>query len=405
MKGQWGKLAGYIVGTGVVAAAITLLPSRIGIDSDGWLPELISSEGKAIDALFWGLVWLSIIIFALVCGIVVYAMVHFRAAPGDMSDGDHIHGNAKMEVAWIVIPSIIVFVIGILSYIVLEDNEIGLYDETAAKAKGAATMVVDVRGFSFGWNFRYETIEGQPIAGDENAAPSAELVLPVDEVVRFNVLSCSGKEQLGRIQTQVLRELAAGEGEEPHFAEIEPGICEREWNLTTEEDREAIREETKRLFVIRQRLQAGKELDAEARELWEAQPRFRGDAQFIDVNHAFWVPEARLKIDAVAGLRTFVQWKAIRVTLPDDRFQVVCAELCGTGHNGMRNDMCVVDKATFEWWAGLSEEERRDATCVNLRLMSCLGDEVDGRDEVIRTIAALSKEDPDADCGAVKEKI
>lgn len=403
MKGQWGKLTGYIVGTGVVTAAITLLPPRIGIDGNGWLPELISTEGGPIDAIFWGLVWLSIVIFALVCGVVVYSMVNFRAAPGDMGDGDHIHGNAKMEVAWIVIPSIIVFVLGVLSYMVLEDNEIGLYDKASAQKKGAATMVVDVRGFSFGWAFRYKTTDGKPLGGDE-AVPSSELVLPVDEVVRFNVMSCSGKEHLGRVQEQVERELAAHGGED-EFAEIEPGICEREWDLTTEDDRAAAEETATRVYEVRQKVQDGKELSDEEQALWEEQPRFHGDAQFIDVNHAFWVPEARLKIDAVAGLRTYVQWQPDRVTLPADEFQVVCAELCGSGHNGMRTDMCVVDAATFEWWSELAEDERRDANCINLRLMACLGEDVGDRGTTIGEIAALSKEDPDAGCDAVKEKI
>lgn len=404
MKGQWGKLTGYIVGTGIVATAMTLLPSRIGIAGDGWLPELISAEGGPIDGLFWGLTILSLVIFALVGGIVVYAMVHFRAAPGDMGDGEHIHGNAKMEVAWIIIPSIIVFVIGILSYIVMEDNEVGLYDKAAAKDKGAATMVVDVRGFSFGWAFRYEDTDGEPLGG-KDATPSSELVLPVDEVVRFNVMSCSGKERLGRIHEQVERELAAHDGEEAPFAEIEPGICEREWDLTTKEDHAAAEADATKVHEIKELRADGKELDEEQQNFWDDQPRFHGDPQYSDVNHAFWVPEARLKIDAVAGLRTYVQWKATRETRPDDRFQVVCAELCGSGHNGMRTDICVVDKDTFDWWTGLSEDERRDASCVNLRLMTCLDGSIDDRGETITAIAAVSKEDPDADCDAVKEKI
>ena len=402
MKGQWGKLTGYIVGTGVIAAAITLLPPLLGGGS--WLPDLISTEGKAIDDLFWGLTFMSIVIFALVCGVVVYAMVNFRAAPGDLGDGEHIHGNAKMEVAWIVIPSIIVFVIGILSYIVMEDNEVGLYDKAAAKDKGAATMVVDVRGFSFGWNFRYETTDGKPLGGDEDAVPSSELVLPVDQVIRFNVISCSGKEHLGRIQEQVQRELAA-HGEEDEFAEIEPGICEREWDQTAEEDQQAAEEEATRAYEVLQRKQDGKDLTDEEQAIWDDQPRFHGDQQYIDVNHAFWVPEARLKIDAVAGLRTYVQWEPNHVTGPDDNYQVVCAELCGTGHNGMRTDMCVVDQATFDWWGELGEEDRRDATCSNLRLMTCLGSDPGDRSETIGEIAALAKEDPDAGCDAVKEKI
>ncbi|MCW2922164.1 MAG: cytochrome c oxidase, subunit [Thermoleophilia bacterium] len=404
MKGQWGKLAGYIVGTGAVATAITLLPARIGIDGNGWLPDLISSEGGAIDDLFWGLTIMSLVIFAIVCGIVVYSMVHFRAAPGDLGDGEHIHGNAKMEVAWIVIPSIIVLVIGVLSYVVLQDNEVGLYDKAAAKKPGAAEMVVDVRGFSFGWAFRYETKEGEPLSGDEDAVPSSELVLPVDKVVRFNVLSCSGKEHLGRIQEQVSRELAAGD-EADEFAEIEPGICEREWDLTTDEDQKAAEEDATRTYEALMKRQDGKQINDEEQAVLDEQPRFHGDQQFIDVNHAFWVPEARLKIDAISGLRTYVQWEPNHVTGPDDNYQVVCAELCGTGHNGMRTDMCVVDQETFDWWAKLDEEARRDATCTNLRLLTCLGGDVDDRDDAIADVAKLSKEDPDAACDAVKEKI
>ncbi len=402
MKGQWGKLAGYIVGTGVVAAAITLLPPLIGGGS--WLPELISAEGKSIDNLFWGLLWLSIVIFALVCGIVVYSMIHFRAEPGDLGDGEHIHGNAKMEVAWIIIPSIIVFVIGILSYAVLQDAEVGLYDKAAAKDKGAATMVVDVRGFSFGWAFRYENTDGTPLAGTEDAEPSSELVLPVGEVVRFDVISCSGKEHLGRLQEETERELEAG-GHEDEFASIEPGICEREWDLTTEEDRAAAVEQAEQIFVVREKLENGEDLNEEEQAVRDSQPRFHGDQNFIDVNHAFWVPEARLKIDAVSGLKTYVQWTADRVTLPSDSFQVVCAELCGTGHNGMRTDMCIVHESTFEWWTKLDEEERRLASCVNLRLLSCMGADPGDRGKLIASIAEEFKDDTDAACDVVKEKI
>jgi cytochrome c oxidase subunit 2 len=400
MKGQWGKLVGYVLVTAIVSAAVTLLLPLIG--GGGWLPDLISSEGSGIDKLFWGLIALSIVIFAIVGGLVLYSIVHFRAAPGDLSDGEHIHGNAKMEAAWIIIPSIIVIVVGVLSYMVLEDNEIGLFDEAKASEKGAATMVVDVRGFSFGWSFRYLDLDGKPLAGDEAAVPSAELVLPVDEVVKFEVMSCSGKEHLGRVREETLRTLAA-HGEESEFAEIEPGLCEKRWDLTTEEDRAAVVEQATLYYSAKQKQQDGKDLTEEEQLVWDEQPRFHGDKQYMDVNHAFWVPEARLKIDAVAGLRTYVQWQPTRVTGPDDDFQVVCAELCGSGHNAMRTDMCVVDAPTFEWWSGLAEDERRDANCMNLRLMTCLGEDVGDRGETIAAIAKITKEDPEATCGDVEE--
>ena len=99
MKGQWGKLVGYVLATAIVSAAVSLLLPLIG-GGPGWLPDLISSEGSGIDKLFWGLIGLSIVIFAIVAGLVLYSIVHFRAAPGDLSDGEHIHGSAKMETAW-----------------------------------------------------------------------------------------------------------------------------------------------------------------------------------------------------------------------------------------------------------------------------------------------------------------
>jgi heme/copper-type cytochrome/quinol oxidase subunit 2 len=400
MKGQWGKLVGYVLVTAIVSTAATLLLPLIG--GGGWLPDLISSEGSAIDLLFWGMTAMSIAIFAIVGGLVLYSMVHFRAAPGDLSDGEHIHGNAKMEAAWIIIPTIIVTIVGVLSFIVLEDNEIGLFDEAQASAPGAATMVVDVRGYSFGWEFRHLDLNGKPLGGDEAGPSSAELVLPVDEIVKFDVMSCSGKEHLGRVREETLRTLAA-HGDESEFAEIEPGLCEKHWDLTTPEDREAVVEQTTLYYTAKQKQQDGTDLTEEEQLVWDEKPRFQGDKQYMDVNHAFWVPEARLKIDAVAGLRTYVQWQATRVTLPDDRFQVVCAELCGSGHNAMRTDMCVVDAPTFEWWAKLDEEGRRDANCMNLRLMSCLGNDVGERGETLTAIAAISKEDPEATCGDVEE--
>lgn len=403
MKGQWGKLTGYFLGTLLVTAAITFGLPLIGGGS--WLPELISREGENIDRLFWGLTALCVVIFAIVAVVIVYSLVHFRAEPGDLSDGEHIHGNARMEAAWIIVPSIIVFVIGVLSYIVLEDNEIGLYDEARAQEKGAATMHVDVRGFSFGWAFRYKDAEGNPLAGNEDAAPSSELVLPLDEIVRFNVMSCSGKEALGRIRHEVKRTLSAEEGTEHHFAEIEPGLCEREWDATTSEDREQAEREAEQLWKIKQKIAGNEELTDEEQALREQQPTYTGDDQFIDVNHAFWVPEARLKIDAVAGLRTYVQWRATEVTGPDDRFQVVCAELCGSGHNAMRTDMCVVDAPTFEWWSGLDEEARTDATCVNLRLFNCFDTVPGNRDDLLGDLATLTRTDIEATCDEAQEAV
>ena len=73
-----------------------------------------------------------------------------------------------------------------------------------------------------------------------------------------------------------------------------------------------------------------------------------------DVIHSFWVPEFRLKSDAVPGLTT-----RIRLT-PDrlGRYQVVCAELCGIGHSVMRQRVRVVPEAEFEDWLASQRSEQ-----------------------------------------------
>ena len=57
-----------------------------------------------------------------------------------------------------------------------------------------------------------------------------------------------------------------------------------------------------------------------------------------DVIHSFWVPEFRLKSDAVPGLTTKIRLTPDRI----GRYQVVCAELCGIGHATMRQNVRVV---------------------------------------------------------------
>jgi cytochrome c oxidase subunit 2 len=72
-----------------------------------------------------------------------------------------------------------------------------------------------------------------------------------------------------------------------------------------------------------------------------------------DVLHDFWVPQWRMKIDAVPGIRT-----EYRVT-PNRRgeYPVVCAELCGIGHAYMRQTAHVVSQEEFdEWLAGMRDD-------------------------------------------------
>jgi cytochrome c oxidase subunit 2 len=73
------------------------------------------------------------------------------------------------------------------------------------------------------------------------------------------------------------------------------------------------------------------------------------DVQSKDVIHDFWVPDFRMKIDAVPGITTHY-----RVTPKDPAaigdHVIVCAELCGLGHAFMRQTAHVLSKADYAKW-------------------------------------------------------
>jgi cytochrome c oxidase subunit II len=72
------------------------------------------------------------------------------------------------------------------------------------------------------------------------------------------------------------------------------------------------------------------------------------DVRSKDVIHDFWVPDFRMKIDAVPGITTHY-----RITPKSDSVgahDIVCAELCGLGHAYMRQTAHVLSKPDFDAW-------------------------------------------------------
>ena len=68
-----------------------------------------------------------------------------------------------------------------------------------------------------------------------------------------------------------------------------------------------------------------------------------------DVIHSFWVPEFRVKQDALPGGDEFVRDLRVTPTQLGD-FKVRCAELCGLKHATMEGPVKVVSKDDFDAW-------------------------------------------------------
>src|SRR3954451_12978508 len=72
------------------------------------------------------------------------------------------------------------------------------------------------------------------------------------------------------------------------------------------------------------------------------------EARSKDVIHDFWVPDFRMKIDAVPGITT--SYRVTPKASAIGNHQIVCAELCGLGHAFMRQTAHVMTRANFTAW-------------------------------------------------------
>src|SRR5205807_8182167 len=93
--------------------------------------------------VFWFVTGICIFIFAIVAAVLAYAVLKFRRAPDDDTDGPPIHGHTGLEITWTAIPAILVTAIAIVSAIVLAKDD----------AAGANPLRVDVVAQQFAWSF------------------------------------------------------------------------------------------------------------------------------------------------------------------------------------------------------------------------------------------------------------
>ncbi|YAF96092.1 MAG: cytochrome c oxidase subunit II [Nodularia sp. CChRGM 3473] len=84
-----------------------------------------------------------------------------------------------------------------------------------------------------------------------------------------------------------------------------------------------------------------------------------------DVIHSFWVPQFRLKQDALPGIATQLRFVATKV----GTYPVVCAELCGGYHGSMRTQVVVHTPEEFDNWLAQSQiaqaQNLKQAVAVN----------------------------------------
>ncbi len=157
-------IAKMLAATLVLTVAISAV--MVPINWDG---QQGSTAAPKIDDLLNVMIVLSAFVFSLVMVMLFYALWKFKVKPGDESDGEPIHGNTRLEVAWTLIPTIIVLFGGGYSWAVLNEIE----------EKADDAMVVSVFSQQFAWSFAY------PEAG--YAWNEGELHVPVNRQIQFKM--------------------------------------------------------------------------------------------------------------------------------------------------------------------------------------------------------------------------
>ena len=128
----------------LIAIVFGILTGLVAYFGD-WLPAPASREAGRIWFVIWVSTVVSIVIFAIVMAVILYAIVKFRHRPDDDEDGPPIHGHARLEIVWTIIPTIIVLLLSVASAIVLHQNS----------NAGTNPLKINVVAQQFAWAFTY----------------------------------------------------------------------------------------------------------------------------------------------------------------------------------------------------------------------------------------------------------
>jgi cytochrome c oxidase subunit 2 len=211
---------------------------------DWWLPENVSTYGRDIDWLFHLIYWITGLTFIIVSVALVAFLVIYRDRPGRRAR--YTHGSAPLEIAWTVVPALILVVLTFLSVPAWSRIKMQMPD---------TDFVIQVTAKQFNWQIAYPGPDGKFGTADDKTFLD-EMHVPVNKPVRV---------------------------------------------------------------VLRSQ----------------------------DVIHSFFVPQFRMKQDAVPG-REIAQW--FEVTKPG-KYELPCAELCGFGHSGMRGWIYAHTPDDYAKWA------------------------------------------------------
>jgi cytochrome c oxidase subunit II len=267
----------------VAGIVVTAISIWIG-QNHALMPMQASLQAPLVDGFFNVMFTIAIALFLVVEGTILIFLVKFRRRRGDDTDGLPIEGNVPLEIFWTAIPTVIVLCLGIYSVDVF--NQMGGF-EPAGHPHSAAHVAHK--------------------SGTALAATLSDTEATVAPTIAPTIGIGASPQTLGKPADLVVD--VKGIQYAWIFNYPDSGITSGELHIPVGAD---------------------VQLNLSAQ----------------DVIHSFWVPNFRLKQDALPGIPTQLRFVATK----PGTYPVVCAELCGGYHGSMRTEVIVHTPEAYENW-------------------------------------------------------
>ncbi|MFM7447901.1 MAG: cytochrome c oxidase subunit II [Leptolyngbyaceae cyanobacterium] len=300
------------VWTLIAGVLVTLISVWVG-QHHGMLPEQASTQAPMVDALFNVMVTIGTALFILVQGAIVLFAVKYRWRNNEPGDGSPLEGNIPLEILWTAIPAIIVIGLGVYSVDVYE--RMGGFD--AALPGG---MVV------------HNHSAGHPTMAE--VTPGSAIAAPLPLVADADVAPAETSPDVA----QLSQEAAPSESSKPQVFGV--GALPKEIGKTPDLTVNVTGVQFAWLFNYPDSGITSGELHIPA----DQDVKLNLSAQ--DVIHSFWIPQFRLKQDALPGQMAELRFIATK----PGTYPIVCTELCGSYHGSMRTQVIVHPPEEFNTW-------------------------------------------------------
>jgi cytochrome c oxidase subunit 2 len=130
-------------------------------------------NSAAIASLFNVVLVIATVVFVVVEGLILISAFRFRRRAKDASEPTQVHGNTKAEIAWTILPALIVVTLFVMAL----QTQQTLDTKPAAAAE---QMTVKVIGHQFWWEYQYP---------DLGITTATDLVIPTGKVVNLELSS------------------------------------------------------------------------------------------------------------------------------------------------------------------------------------------------------------------------